>query len=207
MIVDEFSSITGVRVAIDWLSTEEEQSLIERCKATRPERAVVKIYGRMSLRPRATCCSQVHGREYRYGNAVDKQVPWLPWMKQLAERVALDAVWRGSRSPDTMLINVYETGDDWIDWHMDGKKVIDHSEPTAAVSMGGERTFAMRKKGGPPYKIVLPRRSLLVMPPAVQHEWSHSIRKVSASAFKSNALEPRWSITGDAWFLRSGCLC
>ena len=195
MTVEEFSSITGVRLVLEWLPLEEERSLIERCKATRPERAVVKIYGRTSLRPRATCCSQVDGREYRYGNAVDKQVPWLPWMQRLAERIAADSAWRGSRSPDTMLINLYETRDDWIDWHMDGKKVIDHSEPTAAVSMGGERVFAMRKKSKPSHSIVLPRRSLLVMPPAVQYEWFHSIRKVSVSASTSNSVEPRWSIT------------
>ena len=195
MTVDEFSSITGVRLALDWLVPEEEQVLMERCRATCPERAVVKIYGRTSLRPRATCCSQVDGREYRYGNAVDKQVPWLPWMQCLADRIAVDAAWPGSRSPDTMLINLYETRDDWIDWHMDGKKVIDHSEPMAAVSMGGERMFAMRKQGEPSYGIVLPRRSLLVMPPAVQSEWFHSIRKLSVSAFTSKSVEPRWSIT------------
>ena len=195
MTADEFSSTTGVRLAFEWLAPKEEQLLIERCKAMRPERAVVKIYGRTSLRPRATCCSQVDGREYRYGNAVDKQVPWLPWMQSLAERIAADAAWRGARSPDTMLINLYETRDDWIDWHMDGKKVIDHSEPTAAVSMGGERVFAMRKKGGPSYSIVLPRRSLLVMPPAAQCEWFHSIRKLSVSASRSKPVEPRWSIT------------
>ena len=94
-----------------------------------------------------------------------------------------------------MLINLYETRDDWIDWHMDGKKVIDHSEPTAAVSMGGERVFAMRKKGEPSFSIVLPRRSLLVMPPAVQYEWFHSVRKVPVAASTSNSVEPRWSIT------------
>ena len=117
MTIDEFSSITGVRIALNWLSPEEEESLIEQCKGTDPERAVVKIYGRTSLRPRATCCSQVEGREYRYGNAVDKQVPWLPWMQQLAERIGADSVWLGSRCPDTMLINLYESRDDWIDWH------------------------------------------------------------------------------------------
>ena len=195
MTVDEFSSVTGIRSALGWLLPEEEHSLIERCKATRPERAVVKIYGRTSLRPRATCCSQVDGREYRYGNAVDKQVPWLPWMGSLAERIAGDPAWQGSRSPDTMLINLYETLNDWIDWHKDGKKVIDHSQPTAALSLGGERVFAMRKKGEPPYSTVLPRRSLLVMPPAVQATWLHSIRKVSGSASHSTSVEPRWSIT------------
>ena len=195
MTVDEFSSVTGVRLALEWLLPEEEYSLIECCKATRPERAVVKIYGRTSFRPRATCCSQVDGREYRYGNALDKQVSWLPWMHRLAERIAADLVWQGSRSPDTMLINRYETCDDWIDWHMDGKKVIDHSEPTAAVSMGGERVFAMRKKGEPPYSIILPRRSLLVMPPLVQSTWLHSIRKVSVPAAQSPCFEPRWSTT------------
>ena len=191
----EFSSITGVRLDPEWLSLEEEAFLIERCKATQPERAVVKIYGRTSLRPRATSCSQVDGRPYRYGNAVDKQVPWLPWMRYLADRIAADPLWKGSRTPDTMLINLYETREDWIDWHMDGKKVIDHREPTAALSLGGERVFAMRRKGEQPHSLVLPRRSLLVMPPAVQAEWSHSIRKVSVSAAKATSIEPRWSIT------------
>lgn len=195
MTIEEFSSITGVRLVLEWLSPQEEQSLIEHCKATRPERAVVKMYGRTSLRPRATSCSQVAGRKYRYGNAVDKQVPWLPWMHRLAERIAADKVWRGTRPPDTMLINLYETRNDWIDWHMDGKKVIDHSEPTAAISMGGERVFAMRKQGKPSYRILLPRRSLLVMPPAVQCEWFHSIRKVSVSTSGRNSVAPRWSIT------------
>ena len=195
MTVAEFSSITGVRLCLEWLAPEEERFLVQRCKATRPERAVVKIYGRASLRPRATCCSQVDGRQYRYGNAADKQVPWLAWMQRLAGRIAADAAWRGSRSPDTMLINLYETRDDWIDWHMDGKRVIDHSQPTAALSMGGERVFAMRRKGEPSYGIVLPRRSLLVMPPAVQRSWFHSIRKVPLSACESEPLQPRWSIT------------
>lgn len=191
-----FSSITGVRLAPQWLSLQEEASFVERCKATQPERAVVKIYGRTSFRPRATSCSQVDGRPYRYGNAVDKQVPWLPWMSHVAERIAADPLWQGSRTPDTMLINFYETPEDWIDWHMDGKKVIDHREPTAALSLGGERVFAMRRRGEQPHSIVLPRRSLLVMPPAVQADWFHSIRKVSASAAKTTTgIEPRWSIT------------
>lgn len=195
MTVDEFVSVTGVRLVLDWLSQEEERLFISRCEALSPQRSVIKIYGRTSLRPRATASAQVDGRKYRYGNAVDKQVSWLPWMDALAQRIASDPSWKGTRSPDTMLVNLYETGDDWIDWHMDAKKVIDHCEPTAALSMGSERVFAMRKKGKAPYGIILPRRSLLVLPPAVQRQWLHSIRKVSASGRRTGSVQPRWSIT------------
>ena len=195
MELQDFVDATGVVLVPNWLTAKEEKDVIARCREAEPARATVTIYGKKSLRPRATACAQEHGREYRYGNATDKQIDWVEWIEILAKRIGSDEAWSGTRKPDTMLINVYETRDDWINWHRDHKPVIDHTEPTAAISLGAERTFAMKRATGPSYSTRLPRRSLLIMPPEIQHEWVHSIRKERKGRNADREIQTRWSIT------------
>ena len=91
---------------------------------------------------------------------------------------------------DSIGYNWYRHGDDSVAWHGDrfAKTVLN---PTVAIlSVGAARPFRLRPKlGGRSRSVDVGYGDLLVMGGACQHEWQHSVPKVS------RPVGPRISIT------------
>ena len=102
-------------------------------------------------------------------------------------RIALSA--RYGVAFDSGGLNLYRDGRDSVAWHGDKiDKALTHPL-VAIVSLGHDRPFRLRPKGGGPSRDVLMRRGdLLVTGGRTQREWDHAIPKVSGAG-------PRLSIT------------
>lgn len=86
-------------------------------------------------------------------------------------------------------LNLYRDGRDSVAWHGDRiDKSLTHPL-VAIVSLGHERPFRLRPKGGgPSHEIRMQRGDLLVTGGRCQREWDHAIPKVRSAG-------PRMSIT------------
>jgi len=80
-------------------------------------------------------------------------------------------------------LNRYNTQKDWLGWHSDDDKGIDHSHPICVISLGQEREINWKKIGEKGYDCInsqmLGEGSLFVMPAGMQQTHYHRIPKMS----------------------------
>lgn len=81
---------------------------------------------------------------------------------------------------DTIGFNLYRDGRDSVAWHGDRERTL-HDDPVVAiVSVGTPRSFLLRPRGGGTSTgWHLGHGDLLVMGGRCQHDWEHSVPKVS----------------------------
>lgn len=96
---------------------------------------------------------------------------------------------------DSVGLNLYRDGRDSVAWHGD-RIPSDLAEPlVATLTLGGQRRFQLRPKGGGPAQTFAPASGdLLVMGGTSQRTWQHSVPKASAAG-------PRISVTFRHWVL------
>lgn len=87
--------------------------------------------------------------------------------------------------------NFYRDGMDFIAHHSDKDLDLNREGVIVSVSLGEERIMELRRRSGPKdvTRIVLPPRSMLVLGPKTNKEFSHSILQ------KPDATKPRISLT------------
>jgi alkylated DNA repair dioxygenase AlkB len=92
-------------------------------------------------------------------------------------------------------LNLYRNGHDSVAWHGD-RIPRDLAEPlVATLTLGGQRRFLLRRKGGGRSLAFAPASGdLIVMGGTAQRTWQHSVPKVAAA-------EPRISVTFRHWAL------
>lgn len=155
-----------------WLGGQQE--LYDRlARADIWHRAERPMYGQMVREPRLS--AGVRSR--------DPRAPAI--LRRMSTRLAamygvdMGALW----------LNWYRSGDDAVAWHADriGRNRLD--PPVAIVSLGSQRRFLLRPKGGGASIGFAPAGGdLLVMGGACQHRWEHSVPRSRRSG-------PRISVT------------
>lgn len=97
--------------------------------------------------------------------------PTLQRLKSLCERVS------GARF-NSVLVNLYRTGDDSMGWHADDEPELGDEPVIASLSLGATRRFRFRhRRTRETVDHDLTGGSLLVMSGASQSDWMHSIPK------------------------------
>ncbi|CAA7409640.1 unnamed protein product [Spirodela intermedia] len=155
-------------------------------------RPTIRVFGRSCLQPRDTCYIADQGLpELQYSGYKPTAHSWgdYPPLKDILEAV-LEAL-PGS-SFNSLLLNRYKGGSDYVAWHSDDEKLYGPAPEIASVSLGCERDFLLRKKkptraaphGKRPrencldqHSLVLKHGSLLAMRGFTQRDWLHSIPK------------------------------
>ncbi|XP_059309340.1 DNA oxidative demethylase ALKBH2 [Lycium ferocissimum] len=173
-------------------------------------RPTIRVFGRSCLQPRDTCYVASEGLpQLVYSGYQPHTYSWdeFPPLKDI-----LDAVHKalpGSRF-NSLLLNRYKGGDDYVGWHADDEKLYGPTPEIASLSFGCEREFLLKKKpdkaprgkntsGEPPKKrskkdgspdkhsFVLKHGSLLVMRGYTQRDWLHSVpKRVKADLLRIN---------------------
>jgi alkylated DNA repair dioxygenase AlkB len=102
--------------------------------------------------------------------------PWTPEVLLIKERV--EAI---TGAPfNSCNVNLYRDHNQHIGWHADGEQEGSWDYPIASVSFGSPRDFQVRKgKHGEIYTVRMEHGSLVIMPPGMQREWLHRVRKSS----------------------------
>jgi alkylated DNA repair dioxygenase AlkB len=135
----------------------------------------IVLFGKPVLQPRLVAFYADEGVRYAYSG---HNLPQTNWTQEL---IALKANIEDfcDHSFNSVLCNLYRTGDDSMGWHSDDEKSLGRKPYITSVSLGEDRTilFRNKKQKCPSQKLVLTHGSLLVMRGSCQHDYQHCIPK------------------------------
>lgn len=161
-----------------WLAPGEASALFGTLRETVPWRQeAITIAGRRILQPRLTAWIGDSGAVYAYSGLRLAPEPWPPALAALRARVE-----EAAGAPfNSVLANVYRSGDDSMGMHADKEKELGKDPLIASVSLGAPRRFVMayagKQKGVPRVELPLGGGSLLVMRGTTQRFWRHGVPK------------------------------
>ena len=77
---------------------------------------------------------------------------------------------------NSVLVNCYRDGNDYVGWHADDEPELGDRPLIASISFGATRPFEFRhKKTAAHERIVLGQGDLLIMQPDFQRDWLHRV--------------------------------
>ncbi len=154
---------------------------------TQPE---VEVYGRCHPVPRLQSWHGDPDAEYRYSGLTLSPEPWHPLLADLRARIERAC----GTSFNSVLANLYRDGGDSMGWHADDEPELGAHPRVASLSLGAERTFALRRKGETrmAFKWPLVHNELWLMEPGMQSRWQHSLPKRKRVAQARLNLTFRW---------------
>ena len=148
----------------------------------------VKFYGKTFPVPRKTAWYGYEGFNYSYSG-----ITCFPeiWTKELLEIKKEIEKFIPDEDFTSVLLNLYNNGNDKMGWHADDEKELGINPTIASVSLGETRRFDIKHKQNPElhYKFELTSGSLLIMRSALQHHWVHQIPA------QKKVKEPRINLT------------
>ncbi|MDO5650911.1 MAG: alpha-ketoglutarate-dependent dioxygenase AlkB [Moraxella sp.] len=135
----------------------------------------ISMYGKTHLLPRISAWYGDDDRPYTYSGITLQPKPWtnkLNWLKQQLYPVC-------KRDFNSVLLNWYRTGEDYISWHTDDEPALGVNPLIASINFGESRRFLIRRMDNHDIKCEIPLHhgSVLVMAGALQHHWQHSVPK------------------------------
>lgn len=164
-------------------------------------RPTIHVFGKPFLQPRDVCYIASKGlKELSYSGYKPHAYSWddFPPLKEI-----LDQVHKAFPEShfNSLLLNRYNSGNDYVGWHADDEKLYGPTPQIASISFGCERDFFLKKKTKPNYRksqqeppctklakkknniciekysFNLKHGSLLVMRGNTQRDWLHSVPK------------------------------
>ncbi|MCF8320244.1 MAG: alpha-ketoglutarate-dependent dioxygenase AlkB [Flavobacterium sp.] len=134
----------------------------------------VKFYGKTYPVPRKTAWYGYEGFNYSYSG-----ITCFPeiWTKELLEIKNAIEQFIPTEDFTSVLLNLYNNGNDKMGWHADDEKELGTNPIIASVSLGETRRFDIKHKHNKDlqFKFELTSGSLLIMRGALQHHWVHQI--------------------------------
>ncbi|XP_078431879.1 oxidoreductase, 2OG-Fe(II) oxygenase family protein [Wolffia australiana] len=154
-------------------------------------RPTISVFGGSCLQPRDACYIADDGLpEFQYSGYQPRALSWdnYPLLKNTL--AAVHEALPGSKF-NSLLLNRYKGGSDYVAWHSDDEKLYGDAPEIASLSLGCDRDFLLRKKKLPvatlgkrprehcleQYSLLLKHGSLLVMKGYTQRDWLHSVPK------------------------------
>lgn len=139
----------------------------------------IKMFGKDVMQPRLTSWHGDPAARYRYSGLSLEPQPWTPALQRLREQVSTAT----GAEFNSVLLNLYRTGQDSMGWHADNEPELGPAPVIASVSLGATRRFRLRPGvSTPPYAPVgldLPPGSLLLMRGPTQQRWQHALPKTA----------------------------
>lgn len=136
----------------------------------------IHLYGRAVYIPRLQAFVADPGVRYTYSGLTLEGSGFPPSLKRLQAKLANQL----SLQFNALLANLYRDGRDTMGWHSDDEAELGPAPVIASITLGAERSFKFRPKGGgESWGIELQHGSLLLMGAGVQARWQHSIPKRS----------------------------
>jgi alkylated DNA repair dioxygenase AlkB len=157
-------------------------------KETKWAQEEITIYGKTHLTPRLTAWYGDEGKTYQYSGTKLHPYPWTPELMFIKEKIEAVTPIRFN----SVLLNLYRTGQDSVGWHRDNEKEFGENPVIASVSFGETRPFHIRhkfKKNISKLEIALRHGSFLLMKGKTQHFWEHQIPKTA------KMISPRINLT------------
>ncbi|MDT3404290.1 alpha-ketoglutarate-dependent dioxygenase AlkB family protein [Mucilaginibacter terrae] len=136
----------------------------------------MNMYGKKIPFPRLTAWYGDQDKPYSFSGLTLKPQIWTNELLEIRARIEPVANVRFN----SVLLNLYRSGNDSISWHTDAEKELGINPVIASVNFGETRTFQLRHiKTKEKIEIHLTHGSLLIMKGETQHFWQHQIPKTS----------------------------
>lgn len=136
------------------------------------------LFGRKVTEPRLSAWVADEGVAYTYSGMPRRPDPWSPTLFRLRQTAEATT---GSKF-NSVLANLYRSGDDAMGWHADDEPELGRDPVIASLSFGDERRFDFRHRTtGESVSVTLPHGSLLVMSGPTQANWKHRIARTKKS--------------------------
>lgn len=157
----------------DWRAEKDFNNL--KFKNIKWRQDSVEMFGKTHPLPRLSAWHGDSDRPYTYSGITLQPNPWTDTLNSI--RDALEPICK--RRFNSVLLNWYRDGDDYISWHTDAEPELGTNPLIASVNFGETRRFLIRRKDDHKCKveILLHHGSVLVMAGALQHHWQHSVPK------------------------------
>ncbi len=142
--------------------------------------------GRKFLMPRFQTWYADIGIIYNFSYGLHEHRPWTPLLIHLKQQIEYFC----KAEFNSVLINLYRNGHDWVDWHSDSEIELGHQPLIASLSLGVGRQFCYRHKASAEIdSLKLDSGSLLIMSPSFQNNWQHCIAR------EPHIISPRINLT------------
>lgn len=137
----------------------------------------IVLFGREIAQPRLTAWYGDPDAHYSYSGLALSPRNWHPALLELRHRLERHLC----HSFNSVLANAYRGGHDSMGWHSDDEPELGSDPVIASLSLGADRRFCFRQKGGGGQRyMALEDGSLLVMKSGCQRQWQHSLPKTKA---------------------------
>lgn len=163
--------------AVDWRGLAPDEFAAVDFRNVRWKQDVIDLYGKKMPLPRITSWYGDEGKSYAYSGIRSHPNQWnigLSYIKKQVERVA-------GLEFNSVLLNWYRDGDDYLNWHSDDEKDLGKNPTIASVNFGATRDFLIRdKEKSTKISVPLAHGTLLIMSGEMQHYWQHAVPKRKA---------------------------
>ncbi|MEQ1531912.1 MAG: alpha-ketoglutarate-dependent dioxygenase AlkB [Methylococcales bacterium] len=133
------------------------------------------VAGRLFTLPRLQTWHADAGIRYSYSNNLLQTRTWTPLLSDIRHKIE-DYL---SFSFNSVLVNWYRNGADYVGWHADNEPELGKHPVIASLSLGATRAFAVRHKHSlQTRQLDLRSGTLLIMHPDFQQHWLHSLPAV-----------------------------
>ncbi|MBT8137804.1 MAG: alpha-ketoglutarate-dependent dioxygenase AlkB [Gammaproteobacteria bacterium] len=138
----------------------------------------IKMFGRLVKQPRMTAWMADTGVEYGYSGLRLAAAPWTQVVSRIRQAVEQAA----GAAFNSVLINLYSDGNDYMGWHRDDERELGMQPVIASLSLGATRFFDLRHRdyresGIAVQRLELQSGDLVVMRGDTQRHWQHRVPK------------------------------
>jgi alkylated DNA repair dioxygenase AlkB len=136
----------------------------------------MNMYGKQVNFPRLTAWYGDNDKPYSFSGITLEPKSWSKELIAIKEKIEpISKVVFNS-----VLLNLYRSGNDSISWHTDAEKELGINPVIASVNFGATRKFQLRHiHTKEKLEIELTHGSLLIMQGELQHYWQHQVPKTS----------------------------
>ena len=180
-----------VRHLPGWLSPAAADALLPALQAQLPwEVHRIRMFGNWVDSPRLSCWIGDPQARYRYSGALFEPRPWTPVLESLRERLLAEGIGRFN----SVLVNRYRSGGDYMGWHSDDEPELGTEPLIASLSLGAARRFLLRRRDEAARKaeFLLGHGDLLLMGGSTQRFYQHALPKMARVQGERINLTFRW---------------
>ena len=167
-------SIPDCYLLSNFVDKEFSDQLIKEVLSLPLKREIIKMFGRDIEVPREIIWMSNPGISYRYSGIQHSPYPWSTNIKILHNLII-----KQIGDFNSVLINVYKTGEDYMGYHQDNEPEVDNSCGIFSLSLGQSRDFLFKSLADKQkiIKIMLSNCDGLYMGPATLKDWKHALPK------------------------------
>lgn len=174
-----------------WLAATDADRLLSALQADVAwEIHRIRMFGSWVDSPRLSCWIGDPQARYRYSGAEFVPHPWLPSLRSVRDRLETEGIGRFN----SVLLNRYRGGGDYMGWHSDDEPELGPAPVIASLSLGAARRFLLRRRDDPTRKAeyLLGHGDLLVMAGQTQRFYQHALPKMARVQGERINLTFRW---------------